>query len=281
MGTSGSSKGPGSNTPLVPTWLDTPKANSPTAVAVNGVKADSKTKPNIPTPTQGKRFKDARTAFTKFVKSGGSDSRSLKKAISKYVSQGVGGKKNATRRMGSSLASAGNVLRVLRDIQNDGIQRTLEKYSLNDIENASAEEILTSFTEIICKDGGSIDEALAREAWLETIVELADWNLDDLSTLSLEKITTFVITFIALTVEKMIIQSIGNNGFKLPENNKAVANMESQLKSYIRVSVQDSFKADLSNLSRASDTQINDLINKTYEDSWELLEVLGEENNDH
>jgi hypothetical protein len=35
-------------------------------------------------------------------------------------------------------------------------------------------------TDIICRDGGSLDEAVARDAWLETVAELEQFGIENL-----------------------------------------------------------------------------------------------------
>ncbi|MBI2842116.1 MAG: hypothetical protein HYX78_01815 [Armatimonadetes bacterium] len=86
MGTSGSSSGSGSNTPLVPSWLDgmdtdplpggddsqTPDDGSDGQVPPPGDR-DSDKRPLLPPPAEPERFRSARSNFSRFAGSGGSD----------------------------------------------------------------------------------------------------------------------------------------------------------------------------------------------------------------
>src|SRR5260370_24395148 len=112
MGTSGSSRGPGSATPLVPSWLDdTPTDPLPgndigaapahanaslDADADNGTSRPAQL-PAIPPAPAPARFQSARRNFSSFARSGGSDRPALRRAVRDYVRPGTLGGRNATR----------------------------------------------------------------------------------------------------------------------------------------------------------------------------------------
>ena len=93
MGTSASSKGPGSGVPLVPAWVG-----------------------NNPAVAEPARFRSARTYLGSFAKGGSQDS--LKRGLGHYSRSGMGGSATGTARMARSTAAAGgftDVLSALRD----------------------------------------------------------------------------------------------------------------------------------------------------------------------
>lgn len=88
MGTSTSSRGPGSNTPLVPPWADT----------------DGQGPGPTPPP---QRFKEFRKSLGKFVSHG--DHAELRNAIGRYAKTATGGSSVGPRRFGA-MARAGGAL---------------------------------------------------------------------------------------------------------------------------------------------------------------------------
>lgn len=295
MGTSGSSRGPGSGTPLVPTWLDEPTSspipgNSDDATSGDDGEQDSDSlnnqapsqqgndapRPTIPLPPVAIRFQSARNNFSRFSKSGGSDGGALRRAVRDYVRSGTRGSRNATRRMGSSRATASGALGIFGGFQHDGVENTLRRLNLNNLVGRSTEEILVGLTDTICLDGGSIDEAIARDAWLETITELDSFGIGDLDALTTDQVQEVFLSFIAHAIETRLFQDIGINGLHMAASISAIANFEAQFRSYIRRAVRDSFSSDMAHLPTLSDKNINDIVDQTYREAWELLETWGD-----
>jgi hypothetical protein len=283
MGTSGSSRGPGSGTSLVPTWLNEPAPgplpgnvppsadddsdDNPGADGNNPLptKPDDSSRPTIQAPPFTGRFASARGNFTSFAGSGGNDRPALRRAVRDYVRTGSGGSANA----------ASNALGLFRGFQRDGVGETLARLNLSELAGRPAREVFLGLTEVVCKDGGSIDEAIAREAWLETVAEVDGLGVSDLNNLSTDQIKEFFISFIANAVETKLMQEIGVNGLKVADLN-TIQTFEAQLEAYIRGSVRDSFTSDLTDLSSMTDGQIRGVVDKTFKEAWDLLELLGD-----
>ncbi len=293
MGTSGTSSGSSSGTPLVPTWLENePLGLLPCSDALvmqqqddiggNGNPAaqpdsedNGKEFPAIP-PPQAERFRGARTNFSRFVGSGGSNVRSLRRAVRDYVRSGTGGSRNAVRRMGASRSAASNALGVFRGIQRDGIQATLQRLNLQKLSGRKIQDVFIGFTEVICRDGGSVDEAIARDAWLETIAELDQFGIDDFDALSHEATQEIFLSFLGHTIESRLYQEIGINGFRFSEGLDDIDGFDRQFRDYIQRTVRDSFTSDFEKLSNMSDEDIREIVDKTYLEAWDLLQQLGD-----
>lgn len=285
MGTSGSSGGPNPRTPLVPSWLDDGLGAAPAdgdgAPPLDGNQPAAPGQPQPlppvpPAPPPG-RFTAPRHNFTAFAGSGGSDGRALRRAVRHYVHSGTRGSGNATLRMGASRATARDVLGVLRDFQRDGANPTLTRLNLGDLVGRPLEDVFIGLTDVICGDGGSIDEGIAREAWLETIAELYGLDVADPSALSPDQMRNIFLAFIAHSVVGRLLQDIGANGFKFAANLADIAAFDTQLKNYIRRSVRDSFSGDLSTPTALSDRQIRTIVDQTYQEAWDLLVAQGDE----
>ena len=287
MGTSSPSSGSGSGTPLVPSWLDEPgtgplpgdDGQAPPGDGTGDGNQDGQddgAKPPIPAPAPGERFRSARTNFSRFAGSGGSDRSALRRAVRDYVRSGTGGSANAVRRMAPSRAAAGRALGVFRGLQRVGMQKTLRRLNLQNLSGGNVQDIFTGLTEVVCQDGGSIDEAIARDAWLETIAELDQFGIDNLDLVTDEQVRELFLTFTAHSIEARLFQEIGVNGFKLSDDLDDIEAFDQQFRSYIERSVRDSFSGDMSQLSDMSDDDIRQVVDTTYLEAWELLEQLGD-----
>jgi hypothetical protein len=232
--------------------------------------------PPMPPPPPPDRFRSARSNFSRFASSAGSNGRSLRRAARDYVRSGTGGSRNATRRMGASRSAARGVLGVLRDFQRDGVDATLRRLDLGDLIGRSLEEVFTGLTDVVCRDGGPIDEGIALDAWLETVADLEDLNVTDPAALKPEQMRDIFLAFIAHTIEGRLLQDIGANGLKVAVDLAAIEAFENQLRDYIRRSVRDSFSSDISTPASLSDRQIQGIVDRTYQDAWELVVTWGD-----
>ena len=294
MGTSGSSKGSQSGTPLVPTWLDEPQtgtlpgADDVGALAGGGndtsdnghqgthQEPDATPRPVIQPPPESERFRRARANFSRFAGSGGNDRGALRRAVRDYVHSSTGGSGNAVRRMGASRAAANNALGVFRGFQRDGVQETLLHLNLQNLAGRSPQDVFLGLTEVICRDGGPIDEAIGRDAWLETVAEIDRFGIDNLEALTGDQIREFFLSFIAHAIEARLYQEIGINGFRVAEDIEDIEGFDAQFRSYIERAVRDSFSSDLTRLSAMSDHDIRTVVDRTYREAWELLELIGD-----
>ena len=278
MGTSGPSSGPNSNSVLVPTWADEPGATAPLPGGTEdqGNQQDASPRPAIEPAPLPARFRGARRNFSAFAKSGGYNRGALRRAVRNYVRSGTGGSGGATRRMGASRATARGMLGVFRGFQRDGIDATLRQHNLENLVGRPVGDVFLGLTDVICLDGGSIDEGIARDAWLETIVDIDQLGIENLDDLLTEQIEEVFLTFVAHAIETRLFQDIGLNGFRTAEDPSAIEAFEAQLHDYIRRAVRDAFSSDLINLPNFSDQDISNVVNETYRNAWDLLEAWGD-----
>ena len=139
-----------------------------------------------------------------------------------------------------------------------------------------AVDLFLGLTDVICPDGGSIDEGMARDAWLETVASLDDLGIDDAAVLTASQMQEIFLAFVAHTIEARLFQDIGVNGLKIAADLVAIEVFEAELRSYIRRSVRDSFSGDLGGLATLSDLQIMTIVDSTYEEAWDLLVTWGD-----
>jgi len=178
--------------------------------------------------------------------------------------------------MGASRATASLALGVLRDFQRDGVVETLRRLDLADLVGRPLEDIFIGLTDTVCGDGGSIDEGIAREAWLETVAELHELHVANPADLTPDDMRTIFLTFVAHSIVGRLLQDIGANGFKFAGDLADVEAFDEQLRSYIRRSVEDSFSGDLTAPAALSDEQIGRVVDQTYREAWDLLQLQGD-----
>lgn len=294
MGTSGSSGGPGGGTPLVPSWLGDAPAGLPPDADGDASPADGAEGhpgegdtgeatvtpdplPPIPPTPPPARFQSARRNFSAFAGSGGTDGRALRRAARDYVRSGTGGNRNATRRMGAARAAAGGALGVFRGFQGDGTDATLRRFNLGNLVGRPVVDLFLGLTDVICPNGGLIDEGMARDAWLETVGDLDELGIDDTTTLSAGQMQEFFLAFVAHSIEARLFQDIGVNGLKIAADLDAIEAFEAEFRTYVRRSVRDSFSGDLTGLATLSDQEIATIVDQTYEEAWDLLGTLGDD----
>jgi hypothetical protein len=178
--------------------------------------------------------------------------------------------------MGASRAAASGVLGVFRGFQRDGVEATLRRLNLGELVGRPPEDLFLRLTDVICQDGGSIDEGIARDAWLETISELDALGIDDAAALTAGQMQEIFLAYITHAIEARLFQDIGVNGLKIARDLAAIDAFETQLRSYIRRGVRDSFSGDLAGLATFSDRQISTIVDQTYRDAWEILVAWGD-----
>ena len=180
------------------------------------------------------------------------------------------------RRMGASRTAASGALGVFRGFQRDGTNATLRRLNLGHLVGRPASDLFFGLTDIICPNGGPIDEGMARDAWLETVADLDDLGIDDTTNLTADQMQEIFLTFVAHSIEARLFQDIGVNGLKIAPDLAAIEAFEAEFRSYIRRSVRDSFSGDLSELATLSDRQIATSVDQTYEEAWDLLVTWGD-----
>ena len=291
MGTSTAYGGPGGGTPLVPSWLGGadvgdadaapavggtepgPGGQAPTDGAAPPLPPD---RPPIPRTADPQRFSGARNSFTRFAGSGGSDRASLGRAVSKYVSISAGGARQAAQRLGASRSAGARLLGFLVDAQARGVQEALRSLDLESLAGRPIAEIFVGLADHICPGASTVDEGIAREAYIETIVELASEGLTDLTTFTPDQMQTVFELYATHAIEARICNDIGTKAVMMPADAQAAHRVEQQLRDFIRGGVSDALtraRADSPNLTTE---RIQSFVDTVYESAFAILQTLGD-----
>lgn len=289
MGTSTAYGGPGGGTPLIPSWLGDddggnapatppgevtgPDGQSPADGAVLPVPPN---RPPIPGTADPHRFFGARNSFTRFAGSGGGDRASLGRAVSRYVSTSAAGARQAAQRMGASRGAGARLLGFLADAQTRGVREALRALDLESLAGRPITEIFVGMADYICPGAGTVDEGIAREAYIETIVELASEGLTDLTTFTPDQMQTVFELYATHAIEARICNDIGTKAVTMPENAQAAHRVEQMLRDFIRGGVSDALTRARAETPNLTPQRIQGFVDSVYESAFAILQALGD-----
>jgi hypothetical protein len=229
----------------------------------------------LPPSGDPRRFSNPRSNFTRFVTSGGTDRRSLGRALSGYVSNSMGGARTAARRLAPSTQATSRLANFLSQASSGGVQNALRSVGLERLAGQPFDVILRAMTDFICPPGGTIDEGIAREAFIETLADLAETGITDLETLTAEQMQTVLELNIAHAIEARICNDIGTNAIALPASPEEAAEIQTILFDFVERSVSDAFSS--APLGQGLTPQEIDIaINHVYEQGFGILQTLAE-----
>lgn len=289
MGTSGSFGGPKSG--LVPSWVDEP-ASSPVITpdgagggAQNGgsdgdggqgaAPAPATPAPYPPMsaapPSSG--FGTARGNLTRGART--SDAGAIRRAAGQYVSASGGGSAAASR-MANSRAVAGRVAGLARSFANQGPAEALRRFDLDGMAGAPAEDVFIAVTDLLCPAGGTIDEAIARDAMLETVANLAGAGVGNFDELSTDNLREFFIGVLSRSIEGKILNEVGTNAVSVPSDVAGVERAQNMLHDFVEGCVRDEFDARASDLVDWDADAIDSFVDDLYAAALDLVAALGE-----
>lgn len=282
MGTSTAYGGPGGETPLIPSWLGSDPGSEPDSGQGGGNPPDSDgppappDKPSIPQVADPQRFSGARNNFTRFAGSGGSDRASLGRAVSGYVSTSSGGARQAAQRMGTSRGAGARLLGFLSDASARGMREALREFNLESMAGRPISEVFVALADHICPGAGSVDEGIAREAYIETIIDLADEGLASLDTFTPEQMDTVFELYATHAIEARICNDIGTKVVTMPSNVQVAYQVEKQLRDFIRGAVSDALTSARKNNPSVTHDQVLAFVDSVYESAFSILKSLGD-----
>jgi hypothetical protein len=282
MGTSNAYGGPGGGTPLIPSWLD--GGGPGPAVAPSDGAGDAPAAPNgappalppIPTAAPAARFTAPRAAFTKYAASGGRDRVNLGRAVSGYVSGAAGGPRRAAQRMGSSRGATAGLVNFLTDATNRGVSEALRSLNLESLAGRPIEEIFTGLMEHICPRGGSVDEGIARDAFVETIAELAEHGVTDLDGLTVDQVQTVFELYATHAIEARLCNDVGTKAITGPADAAEAQAVQDQLRDFIQRGVADALTGAGAALGNLTPDRTQALVDDVYKSAFEILQTMGE-----
>lgn len=281
MGTSTAFGGPSGSTPLIPSWLgsageaDGP-AETPSNDQTGSVPPAPPNRPAIPEPSDPNRFMRPRGNFTRFAHSGGSDRASLGRAVSSYVSTAAGGARQAAQRMGASRGAGARLLGFLTDVQTRGATEALRTLNLEGLAGRPIDEVFIGLADHICPNAGTVDDGIAREAFIETIIELTTMGVTNLDALTPDQMQTVFELYATHAIEARLCNDIGTKAITMPADAQTALRIQEQLRDFIRHGVSDALTAARTETPVLTQDRIQSFVDSVYERSFGILKALGD-----
>jgi hypothetical protein len=296
MGTSAKYGGPSASSALIPSFLEVGIPALPSAPEEKDGKKEPEQKPEpekkpqpkeqqkpgvptmlppLPKPAAPGGFRSSRSNFNSFASS--RDRSSLRNSLSSYVNKGTGGSRTATRRMGSAIPSVGKAIGFVQGVVRDGVEKALAQLGLDNLIGQPAEQALAVLTDVFCPPGGPIDQAIAREAWDEAVLELTELEIDDIKDVTPEQWNGLVVDFISRTIEAKVINDVGSKGISLPQDVQAINQLQADLHQIIHGAVTDAIGDRLGVGQTIDQKDIQGMAVDIYDRSFAYLEGLEEE----
>ena len=288
MGTSGTFGG--SKSGLVPSWVDEPASSPVTSPDdAGGGTQDGGTDggggvaptpaaptpyPSMPAVPASSGLGAARRNLTRGART--SDAGAIYRGAGKYVSASGGGRA-AANRMPHSRAVAGGVAGLARSFANRGPAEALRRFNLDDIAGAPAEDVFVALTDMLCPAGGTIDEAIARGALLETVADFVTAGVGNFDELSMDNLREFFIGVVSRSIEGKILNEVGTNAVSVPADIAGVEWTQNMLHDFVEGCVRDKFEADETDLGDLDGDAIDSFVLDLYTAALDLVQARGED----
>lgn len=233
MGTSSSSKGPGSKSPLVPPWAD----------------AD----PEAPVPMpEGQRFRGFRTEFGRAIGSSGGGTATLRSAIGKFAREASGGAAVGPRRFGPAYGAGAGFANVINDLQSGGNGIEATGVDLSKLVGQPLDYAAQEIARALAPDNADADQIAAaiQEAMAEILPE---FEVFDPAAISDDQMVQLLVEFFSRIVFQEITSAAGD-AWNKSSSAERTTQAEADLLELVRASVDrhlsPRLSTDLNTLSR-------------------------------
>jgi len=136
---------------------------------------------------------------------------------------------------------------------------------------------LLGLADYVCPDGGSVDEGIAREAYFETIVELAELGVTNFDALSTDQMQTVLEIYVTNAIEARLCNDIGTKAVAMPLDARQADRVVAQIRDFVRRGVSDVFTSSRAALDALTSERVTAFIERIYVDAFSVLQSLGEE----
>lgn len=164
----------------------------------------------------------------------------------------------------------------LADAQTRGVREALRALDLESLAGRPIAEIFLGLADYICPGAGTVDEGIAREAYIETIVELASEGLTDLTTFTQDQMQTVFELYATHAIEARICNDIGTKAVTMPTDAQAAHRVEQQLRDFIRGGVSDALTRARAETPNLTPERIQGFVDAVYESAFAILQILGD-----
>lgn len=283
MGTSASNGGPRGNPPLLPDWYTDNNTNPVPAPGDGNSQADDQKHQNTPiqdastkpvlAPTTS-NWGQAKGALTRL--SNGTSGSSRQKASRNYV-KSLGGSGGATKAAAQGVRTGTIYGGFLGSLSSSGVTNAFTNLGLQDLIGKSVEEVCAGIVNAIAPNGATNDEAIAREALIETIDTLYtkllenDDEVNALNNLTPELIKETLIDYVGNFIFTKWMYELGNAIEKGNISEREAIKLEKEVRGFIITETVEKYK-DISIVENLDDrTEV--IIEEIFETAYSILEL--------
>lgn len=182
--------------------------------------------------------------------------------------------------MGSSRIAGRQLLSFLSQVADRGIQETLRSLNLDSLSGKPIVEVFLGISDFVCPEGGNVDANIAREAYFETVAELATNGVTDFEAITAEQIKIVFEIFASHAIEARILNDIGNKVISIAPTAADSINVQELLNEFIRNSVADAIATTEGSIQSERAGRALDFVDAVYEKAFALLQILGNQERD-
>ena len=182
--------------------------------------------------------------------------------------------------MGASRGSGARLLGFLTDVQARGATEALRSLDLEGLAGRPIDEVFMGLADYICPNAGTVDEGIAREAFIETIVDLSTLGVTDLDALSPDQMQTVFELYATHAIEARLCNDIGTKLVTAPADPQVALRVQSQLRDFIRNGVSDALTAARAETPNLTQDRVHAFVNTVYERAFGILKALGDAESD-
>jgi len=178
--------------------------------------------------------------------------------------------------MGSSRGAGAGLVRFLNDASANGVREALRTLNLESLAGRPIEEVFAGLADYICPEGGSIDEGIARDAFVETIADLAGAGITDIDALTPGQIQTVFELYATHAIEARICNDIGTKVVTLPTDPQAAEREEAQLRGFNQRGGSDAINAAGVNIQSLTPDAVMGFVTSVYQSTFDVLQTMGD-----
>ncbi len=280
MGTSQSSRGPGSGVPMVPSWTPAPPTGDAPGVEAEGGEppaADGAAVPQYSPPPVAPpaRFLGARRALGEFARSG--DSRDMRRSVGHYIRSGYGGAATATRRFGGTAATAGALGGALARVA--GGQPAEPGSALDPalLAGRNVQEVMDAVVEAVRPADGTQDAEAERAAIRDALTELLTRFPDvDLLNLDPEQRSFAIERFTAIDVFRRFELDVGKTIVERAPSAVMALSRLKEVRDYVKQSVAAAFRKMRDTGRSLTSGRISQVVRDALGETFDVFEGYAE-----
>lgn len=178
--------------------------------------------------------------------------------------------------MGAARAAGGRLLGFVRDVQRVGAAEALRTHNLSGLAGRPATDVFVALVDVICSPGGPINEAIARQAMLDAINDLAEAGIGAFDAMTPDQLKEFFLDFVARSIEERVMADIAQRGIMLPDDIETVENAQQQLHDFVSGCTRGQLSGRLDDLDRIGDQDIQQAVDDIFEAAFDLVLAAAE-----